>query len=173
VVVALACTGAGNWNHGTVGPSRYALWLLPFVLVLLAEALDDAWGRVRRVVLPLAVLAAVAQAGIVAVRGGVHAPEDYTRHFLAARWTLARWPALYNPTPEIFVERTEHREINPDLLWTDPVVYRSAGGCRKAWLQKRHLPEVSKACGGPPMHGADFRALKARNGPDAWAYVSW
>jgi hypothetical protein len=65
-LVAVASTGAANWNHGTVGPSRYGLWLLPFLFVLLAES-----------------------------------------------------------------------------------------------------------CGGPPTHSPDFRELKARHGPDAWAYLSW
>jgi hypothetical protein len=172
-LVALASTGAANWNHGTVGPSRYGLWLLPFLFVLLAEALEVAGGRLRRVVLPLAVLAVLSQAAITLVRGGVHAPEDYTRHSPVARWVLDRWPALYNPTTEIFIERTEHREINPDLPRTDAVVYRSADGCRKAWLQKRHIPDVAPTCGGPPIDGPDFRTLKPRPGPDAWAYVSW
>ena len=81
-LVALASTGAANWNHGTVGPSRYGLWLLPFLFVLLAEALEGSSGRGRRVVLPLAVLAALTQGAIALARGGVHAPEDYTRHSL-------------------------------------------------------------------------------------------
>lgn len=106
-LVALASTGAANWNHGTVGPSRYGLWLLPFLFVLLAEALEGSTGRGRRFVLPLAVLAALSQGAITFARGGVHASEDYTRHSSAARWVLERWPALYGPTPEIFIERTE------------------------------------------------------------------
>ena len=122
---------------------------------------------------PLAVLAALSQGAIAFARGGVHAPEDYTRHSLAARWVLERWPALYNPTTEIFIERTEHREINPALPRTEPVVYRSAAGCRKAWLQKRHVATIAESCGGPPTDAPDFRQLKARHGPDAWAYVSW
>jgi hypothetical protein len=86
---------------------------------------------------------------------------------------LDRWPALYRPTPEIFIERTEGREINPDRPLREPVVYRSAAGCRKSWVQKRHLPEVTVSCGGRPTRGPDFRELKAHHGPDAWAYVSW
>ena len=112
--------------------------------------------------LPLAVLAALSQGAITFARGGVHAPEDYTRHSVVARGVLDRWPALYGPTPEIFVERTEGREINPDQPRTEPVVYWSAAGCRKAWLQKRHLQAVTVSCGGPPTQGPDFRELKAR-----------
>lgn len=54
-----------------------------------------------------------------------------------------------------------------------PVVCRSAAGCRKAWLQKRHVAAMTESCGGPPTLGPDFRDLKAQRGPDAWAYVSW
>ena len=172
-LAALASTGAANWNHGTVGPSRYGLWLLPFLFILLAEALEGPSRRARRVVVPLAVFAALSQGALACARGGVHAPEDYTRHSLVARSVLERWPALYNPTTEIFIERTEHREINPALVRTEPVVYRSAAGCRKAWLQKRHLAEVTVSCGGPPTLGPDFRKLKAHHGPDVGAYVSW
>jgi hypothetical protein len=86
---------------------------------------------------------------------------------------LERWPALYNPTREIFIERTQRREINPDRPLTEPVVYRSAADCCKARVRKRHLLEVTVSCGGPPTQGPDFRELKAGHGPDAWAYVSW
>jgi hypothetical protein len=172
-LVALASTGAANWNHGTVGPSRYGLWLLPFLFVLLAEALEGSAARGRRLALPLAVLAALTQGAIVLDRGGVHTPEDYTRHSVVARAVLDRWPALYGPTPKVFVERTEGREINPDEPLKEPVVHRSAAGCRKAWVQKRHLPEVTVSCGGPPTGGPDFRELKAHQGPDAWADMSW
>jgi len=172
-LVALASSGAANWNHGAVGPSRYGLWLLPFVSVAVAEGVDVSTGRLRRLVLTTAVVAALTQGAIALARGGVHARQDYTRHSAAARFVLDRWPAAYNPTTEIFVERTRHEEINPELPLTDPVVYRSARGCRKAWLQKRHLPEVTASCGEPPVSGPDFRVLKASSGPDAWAYVSW
>ncbi|HEX9185641.1 MAG TPA: hypothetical protein VGB87_01130 [Vicinamibacteria bacterium] len=172
-LVALASSGAANWNHGTVGPSRYGLWLLPFVLVLLVEAVDSSTGRFRRLALALAVVAVLSQGAIALVRGGVYAQQDYARHSPAARLVLDRWPAAYNPTVETFVERTRHEEINPDLPLTHPVVYRSARGCRKGWVQKRHLPEVTASCGGAPTSGPDFRALKAHSGPDTWAYVSW
>ena len=163
--IALASTGAANWNHGTVGPSRYGLWLLPFLFVLLAEALEGSTGRSRRFVLPLAVLAALTQAAITFARGGVHAPEDYTRHSVVARWVLDRWPALYNPTTEIFIERTEHREINPDLPRTEPVVYRSATGCRKAWLQKRHVATMRGIVRRPADRWARLPAAQGPPGP--------
>jgi len=115
-----------------------------------------------------------AEPGAIAVaRGGVHAPEDYTRHSAGPRWALDRWPALYNPTTEIFVERTEGREVDPDRPAPKALVYRSAAGCRKAWLQKRHVAGVAESCGRPPVHGPDLRALKASLGPDAWTYVRW
>src|SRR6185295_670407 len=33
--MALICSSSGNWNHGTSGPSRYTIWMLPLVLVIL------------------------------------------------------------------------------------------------------------------------------------------
>lgn len=99
-----------------------------------------------------------------------HYARMSTSDILEAFEELARRDS---PTVETFVERTRHEEMNPDLPQMDPVVYRSGRGCRKAWVQKRHLPAVTAACGGPPTSGPEFRVLKASRGPDAWAYVSW
>jgi hypothetical protein len=172
-LAALASTGVANWNHGTVGPSRYGIWLLGPLSLLVVEGVEAAGARLRRIAWPLAVLAVLAQGAIVTARGGARAPEDYLKHSSAARFVLDRAPALYNPTPEIFVERSLGREINPDLPFMEPVVYRSADGCRKAWVQKRHLEAVVGSCGRPPARSPDFRQLKARLGVDAGAYVSW
>lgn len=47
-----------------------------------------------------------------------------------ARSSIAGPPSTTRP-PEVFIERTERREINPDQPRTEPVVYRSAAGCRR------------------------------------------
>lgn len=163
--MALACTVTTNWNHGTTGPSRYAVWLLPFVFTVVARLAGAVEGRALAAVVMTAV---VVQGAILAARGGVRAPMDYTRHSATARFVLARWPALYAPSPEIFVERTLGREEPPK----DAVIYRTEGRCRKALVQKRHLGELLEDCGPPPWL-PDVRALVARRGRNAWFYVDY
>jgi hypothetical protein len=72
---------------------------------------------------------------------------DFLEHSPAARFVLDRWPAVYNPKPEVFVERTRGYEGPLE----GPVVYRDARGrCRKAWLQWRHARALVAECGPPP-----------------------
>ena len=163
--MALTCTLTTNWNHGTTGPSRYAVWLLPFVFLVVARLAGEAKGRASAV---FVVAAVISQAAILAARGHVRAPMDYTSHSAAARFVLARWPALYTPSPEIFVERTEGNEEVPRRA----VVYRADGRCRKALVQKRHLGVLVKECGRPPAL-PDVRGLVARRGRNAWFYVDY
>ena len=52
-VMAVSCTVTSNWNHGTSGPSRYAVWLLPLLfssVVGLLQSLSE--GTAARGALP-------------------------------------------------------------------------------------------------------------------------
>jgi len=117
-------------------------------------------------------LALVTQAGAVLVRGGPLAPSDYLEHSPAARSVLDRWPALYDPEPLVFVERTLGRE-GP---YTGPVIYRdTAGRCRKAWLQWRHAGALVAECGPPPGEMAARLETNARRRDlkRQWTYVNY
>jgi hypothetical protein len=85
---------------------------------------------------------------------------------------LDRWPALYNPAPEVFVERTLHREGPFD----GPVVYRDPSGrCRKAFLPWRRKEALLAQCGPPP--GAMAARLedyaRRREIKRDWTYVDY
>lgn len=162
--LALAASVATNWNHGTVGPSRYTLWLLPLLLDGVARLAEQRSPRWRAA----ALLAASVQAGTALERGGAHVPPDHLRLSTAALVVLARWPTLYNPTPEIFAERVMHAE----RPWTAPVVLRLEGRCRKALAQKRHLPDLWSRCGEPASR-LDLDRRIAREGRNAWGYVNY
>jgi len=164
LAMAFACTAVANWNHGTSGPSRYAVWLFPLVIDMVARAASVSSAAWRA-----AALSAIAvQAAIAMGRGGPHAPDDHLRHGVVARFLLARWPAAYDPDPEVFAERSRNAERPLD----EPAIFRADGACRKALVQKRHLPELRAECG-EPRSAPDFRALVAREGRDAWAYVNY
>ena len=172
--MAFACGTAANWNHGTSGPSRYAIWLLPFVLEIFTRTLEPgvASPTVRSTYVGLATLAVVVQAGICAGRGIEGAP-DHLVHSDAAMAVLRRAPALYNPSLEVFAERTLGREIRgDDVPEGAPVVFRRDGRCHKALTQKRLWPDLLALCGEPPR-APDFKALARANRRDEWVYVDY
>jgi hypothetical protein len=63
--------------------------------------------------LPAYGVGVVSQAIVVMAAGGFVSRIDALHHSWPARVPLRAVPALYNPTPEIFVERTTHREEPP------------------------------------------------------------
>lgn len=164
---ALLCSANENWNNGTTGPSRYVLWLMPVPMVA-----AFAWAAAGSRLLRIALLVSVAvQAAVVLARGGPLAPADSLEHSAAARFVLDRWPGLYDPTPEVFVERTRGTE----LPVPPPHVYRSGGRCRKAYLRVRNAEAVEAQCGEIPA--GQRRALLPRprdeDARQAWVYVHW
>jgi hypothetical protein len=169
--MALACTVTGNWNHGTAGPSRYAIWMLPLLLVGVAEA-DEDWGGEgppwrRRGWRTLTAVAVAAQIAIVLGRGGLVQPPDFLAHSYAARFVLRHAPALYNPSPEIFVPRTNGTMFNPEA----PAIYVEAGRCRKAWVRPPHQHLLAETCGALPEGSAEF--WKPRTDRREWRYFDY
>jgi hypothetical protein len=136
-VMALSATATLNWNHGTTGPSRYTVWMLP----LLFQGILPASFEASRLLAP----ALLTQALVVLLHGGPEARPDYLQHSIVARAILRVAPHLYTPTPEIFVERTLHTEGAPQ----GPVVYRSGEGCLKAYARPQDADLLRSVCGGP------------------------
>jgi hypothetical protein len=172
-LLAFACTANSNWNNDTSGPSRYVVWMLPILAFVAAG--EIAFGPMRRLghvgawALGLAI---ATQAAIAAERGGPLAPSDFLQHSKAARILLDRWPRLYRPAPEVFVERTLHHEG----AFEGPVVYRDAKGrCRKAYLQWRHAEALLAQCGPPPGAAAARleESARRREVKRDWTYVDY
>jgi hypothetical protein len=167
--MALVCSGMANWNHGTSGPSRYALWIFPLLVGIVTET----GAAVRSAVAVGLGWAAVVVQGVIFVgHGGFAAPSDYLEHSWAAQTALRRWPALYSPSYEIFRERTLHVDASsePDA----PVIYMVDGKCRKALAQKRHAEQLRASCGPEPLAFTDFRAHVAGDANrNTWTYVDY
>ena len=172
---AFLSSAAVNWNHGTAGPSRYAIWLLPLVLWVFAQTLEPAPGnaRVRAAFGVLAVVALVSQTAVVVGRGGLNPSMDHLRNSYLATFVLERYPALYSPNAEVFAERTLGYEV-PDgaIPNREAVVYRTDQGCRKALVQKRHWTDLLHRCGAP-RNPPDFSRLAAANRRGTWLYVDY
>jgi hypothetical protein len=172
LVMAFMCSTSINWNHGTSGPSRYTIWMLPLVFAIFVSMLEPgvAKERVRRAFSVLAVLALGLQALTVIARGGLDPRLDYLRQSYLAAFVLERAPELYNPSPEIFVERTLGEEVA--IFGQTAVVYAPLGRCRKALAQKRHWPDLLARCG-PAARMPDFKQLAATHQRDEWVYVDY
>jgi hypothetical protein len=165
--MALAASATPNWNHGTSGPSRYTIWMLPLVFFGLLS-LREHWSD--RLFRPAVALAVAVQAAVVLGRGGIRAGDDYLHHSYAARFVLRHAPALYNPSHEIFTSRTTHQVLHAKSPLEGPVVYRTEAGCRKAWARPEDLGALAAACGEPQPGAA---AALRRGPPGGWGYVHW
>jgi hypothetical protein len=168
VAMALVCCAMNDWNHGTSGPSRYAVWLFPIVVFVLVEG---SGSRPARWLPAAALLALAVQVAVIIGHGGFRAPEDYLRHSWLSRLVLRRAPALYAPSHEIFAERTAHR----DWPTEGPFLYAEDGRCLKALAQKRHAEWLRERCGGEPSAFTRFQAEAVRRagGREVWTYVDY
>jgi hypothetical protein len=166
VPMAALCTATTNWNHGTTGPSRYAVWMVPIVYAGLLGWRRRPGGTEPTRAYGMLLAAAVAtQAAIVLGRGGPFARPDYFEHSAAARFVLRHAPALYNPSHEIFVARTLHTPAHARTELAGPVVYRDGGQCRKAWARPEDLAALAAECGHAPR--------PVGNGAAGWSYVDF
>ena len=167
LVMALASSTTVSWNHGTSGPSRYTIWMLPLVFFGLLPLREHIKPRAFALVMAAAV---ASQAVLLLARGGPGAPADYLEHSAAARLALRHVPALYNPSHEIFTSRTSHQVLHADSALAEPIVYRTEAGCHKAWARPEDLDALTAACGPPRPEAA---AALRRRPPGGWGYVHW
>ena len=171
-LMMLLSSATGNWNHGTTGPSRYVVWMFPLIASLLtmgptAADLLARRGRTWRALLAAAVLAQVA---VAAARGGVQSPLDYLEHSRMARAILDRWPAAYDPVPEVFRERTAHTEADLDV----PYIHEWEGRCRKALARWKHADTLRARCGSIPEAARPFfESRPPREEKGRWVYVNY
>jgi hypothetical protein len=163
VAGALAATAGIRWNFGTSGPSRYAVWLSPFLIAAAASLARKRWGAVALAA------ALAAQAAVLITRLPEWGEDDHLRHSYAASFVLRRWPAAYSPHHDVFMDRT------PRLSPNGPHVFRWGSACRKALAQKRHADELEAACGPLPAEFVSKTDETARTGLGraAWHYAHY
>ena len=137
LMVLAALFGAAqnlNSNHGaTFGMSRYATWIAPLALPALLVLHDRSTPASRYAVAPIAV-ASVALSLVVARPALPDVPSIF-RPTVASRVLFRYAPSLYDPVPEVFIER----EI---AVATDDKVGRPAatGDCSKVLLHRGQWP---------------------------------
>jgi hypothetical protein len=117
---------ANNVNHGgTPGMSRYAVWLIPASIPLLARAREALQPSAKRWMIAVTAASAVASLVVYHPRAAERTGEPTP----LARFLWTHYPSLDNPLPEVFVER-----INGlDEDWAPT----STEGCEKILLGGR------------------------------------
>jgi hypothetical protein len=162
--ILLVNTLQWNYNHGSSGPSRYVIWMLP---LLLSAAISGVPSRARLAALALAV---VLQAGVFFSRGAFAAPYDSLHHSPVAGFVLERWPALYDPDYEVFIKRTLHTEGST----RGPYVYKAGdGGCRKVLASRVMEAQVREACGALPAGAESFFRTPSPQPDRDWRYLDY
>lgn len=141
LVLAMPALAVYNWNSGSRGVARYAFWgAMPLVFGFL-------WLLRERARWPMPLLATVL--GVQAAGAVYQTAYSYVEFSPLASAVMARAPALYNPEPEVFAERLEHREWlgDPQTVY----VYRSSGLVTKVLYHEGVADLDARVCG---SHGA-------------------
>lgn len=138
------------WHFGTAGfgPSRHVLFVLPFLIYFLVN-------HAKRTVSYIALLAFIiaSQLFVLSLNGWFLPNWEHTLHQSpVATYVLNSWPKLYNPTPEIFVDRTNHT----DLSYITSAIYKNNNGvCKKAYVLITEKDRIEKECGAIPTQYED------------------
>lgn len=130
-----------NWNNGTAGfgPTRYALPVLPFLIYFY---LKSAKTNFKNYLVLTAII--ISQLLILSFNGFLMPDlENTLEHTPMAKFVLNNFPWAYNPTPEIFVERTSHQEGG---FW-GTTIYKNRDKCKKAYVLKTKTDKVIQECG--------------------------
>jgi hypothetical protein len=122
-----------NVSHGaTPGMSRYALWLIPLVLPVMAKVDKPGDPTARRWLVPLLVVSAAWSLVFFNPR----VADGAMRPSPAARLLWTRWPSLDNPLPEIFAESLHAREDHSLPVATphcEKILLFGTGGTEGMW----------------------------------------
>jgi hypothetical protein len=145
-VFLFAFARTANFRHGaTPSISRYALWLIPLAIPLLATACRDAGSAWRRVMWTGAALSAVVS--IFAFHPG--RPESANQPTWAANWLWTQHPARQNPLVEVFSEVMvggEGIHVPVTTPHCEKVLVAGTGSREVAWPLWCYPAPVPSAC---------------------------
>jgi len=136
------------WHYGTAGygPSRHVIFMLPIFLVLTFKFLTGLPNKMWTTGLLL--LTIVTNLAVLKTNNYLAPNLEKTHyHNYAASYVLNTAPELYNPTPEIFADRTNHLEKDRPTT----AIYKLDGQCKKAYVLISDKEEVEEMCGLAPI----------------------
>ncbi len=136
--IILLIQSAPNWNNGTAGMLRYAVWMTPLFAWLAAEQLTISRWPLRALVVAGLLLQAV-----LVFRAG---ETTYVHPSPLAAWAMDRFPTLVHPEPEIFTERQVGRDGDWDTRL--PVGFIGADGSMvKILAEVKSLEQIARRFG--------------------------
>ncbi len=132
------------WAYGTAGygPSRHALFLIPF-MIYFATQFFTSFKKAG------IVLIAIIATQLFALSMNHFLTPDLTQTLFqnpVATYVLNTHPSWYNPTPEIFFDRTNHT----DLSYPSTAIYKDGTTCKKAYVLITDKDKVEAECGKIP-----------------------
>lgn len=133
------------WHFGTAGygPSRHVLFVLPFLIYFLVK---QAKASVPYITLLIFII--VTQLFVLSLNGWFLPNWEHALHQSPiAKYVLNNWPELYNPTPEIFADRTNHTDLN---YITTAIYKNDEGVCKKAYVLMTEIDRIKNECGSLP-----------------------
>jgi hypothetical protein len=141
-------------SGGTVHVSRYALWLIPLTLPAIAVVTKPIEERLPTI----SILTAIALVAVYLIAFHPDQAERYVEHSPQANWIISHVPALYQPLPEVFVERTLHVDGGPHSS-------AASADCSLIFLV---AAQPTQPCSITSSEEATAQDLFARNAESVW-----
>lgn len=132
-----------GWHFGTAGfgPSRHILFALAFFIYFIVKHLSKNHSF-------LLCLICLPQLFLLPQNGFLLPDFQNTlRQSPLAVYILNHYPQIYNPTPEIFIDRTNHT----DLGFPTTAIFKSNGICKKAYVLITDQTKLINECGFIPL----------------------
>lgn len=154
------------WHYGTsgYGPTRHILFIVPLFAILSLEWIVSL--KQKRVFITIVTLYFIIQSVPLTWNGWLTPQFDHALYQSpAAQYVLNTIPQWYNPTPEIFIDRTNHTDT--DRLST--AVYTFDNKCKKAYIANGNIEPVLKICG----YISSDAVTAIRTNPNIYTYSTY
>jgi hypothetical protein len=130
------------WHFGTAGygPTRHVIFAIPFFIYWIVQIIKKNWlGK------GILLVCIVTQIFVLSLNA-YYLPnfENTLQLSPVAKFVLTRWPTIYHPTPEIFVDRVNHSDGG---VITSAVYKDENGKCVKAYVLKTDKEKIEQICG--------------------------
>jgi hypothetical protein len=135
------------WHYGTAGfgPSRHIIFFIPLLIYLVVDNFRFNFSKLFNVMISGLF---IVQLFVLSLNSFLSPNFTNTlQNSPFSKIVLNNTPVLYNPTSEIFVDRTNHA----DLGYVSSAIYKNSNGeCRKAYILKHDREFLLKECGDIP-----------------------
>ena len=146
-----------NWNSGMLYINRYAIWMLPIVILISICGLKGLSRKKSNVILLAVFMINLSITGFCLYE---HDLGSYLKFNSPSGLILVNSPNLYNPPYELFAERSIGAEI--DYREYLPIIFTYDGKPRKILTDDRNLGLVEKFLG-HPINTAVYEQIKKSN----------